>query len=120
MLSTVVGAGVFATLTQQLSDNKPMKIVIALTSLAAAVLSGLQTFLGSDKLAEKHHKAAVEYGVICFEIETNKALRTSSQLKPEDLLSETKDRLEALERESPEFPLSVWNKWKGRFKALEH
>ena len=52
-LSTIVGTSVFASLQESTQKDSRLQITIGLLSVAAAVLSGLQTFLGYAERAEK-------------------------------------------------------------------
>jgi hypothetical protein len=118
IFSTFVGGNVFATLDQPQTGPVWRGILVAI-SVGAAILSALQTFLNYAQRVEKHHKAAVEYGAVCFEIESIEALPIGLRPPPEDILSEMKDRLELLERESPELPRHIWEKYKSKYNALE-
>ena len=61
MPSTVVGTAVFITLEH---DNiEPwVKVAVGLTSVLAAVLAGLQTWLAFGERADKHRLFGARYG----------------------------------------------------------
>lgn len=60
ILSALVGTTVFATLQKQ--PELWLQIIVGLASLAAALLTSLQTFLGYSERAEKHRLAGAKYG----------------------------------------------------------
>jgi len=68
ILSTVVGTAVFATLENQ-SVGITARVIIALVSIAAAVLAGLQTFLRMSETAAAHGQAGDWYASIKRDIE---------------------------------------------------
>ena len=47
-----------------------LQILIGLASVAAAILSSLQTFLGYSERAEKHRLAGAKYGALGRELES--------------------------------------------------
>src|SRR6185369_2622736 len=78
VLSTLVGTAVFASLQKQ--PEFWLQIAIGLASVLAAVLAGLQTFLGYTERAEKHRIAGAKYGALGRELEI---LRASDQVSNE-------------------------------------
>ena len=58
--SAAVGTAVFGSLNENLEVWA--RILVGVTSFAAAVLTSLQTFLKFDERASKHRSAAAEYG----------------------------------------------------------
>ncbi len=68
MLSTTVGTSVFASLTV-VSPDAWIQIALGLTSICAAVLASLQTFLNFTAESEKHRSAANRYSKIKHDIE---------------------------------------------------
>lgn len=104
LLSTLVGTTVFASL-----QEKPeiwLQIIVGLASVAAAILTSLQTFLGYTERAEKHRIAGAKYGAIGRELEI---LRTLPDVSLEDV-HDIRQRLDSLAEESPNNPLSIYNK----------
>jgi hypothetical protein len=101
-LSVVVGTSVFATIAKQ--PELWVQITVGLASVAAAVLAGLQTFLGYAERAEKHRLAGAKYGALGRELEQ---LRASDSWSP-DQMSEVRQRLDNLATESPNNPLSIY------------
>lgn len=60
ILSTIVGTAVFATAANE-PVSTPWKAIVGTVSVLAAVLAGIQTFLGFSAVAEKHRVAAFRY-----------------------------------------------------------
>jgi hypothetical protein len=101
-LSIVVGTSVFATVAKQ--PEIWVQIAVGLASVAAAVLAGLQTFLGYAERAEKHRLAGAKYGALGRELEQLRA----SGVYDGDQISEVRQRLDNLATESPNNPLSIY------------
>jgi hypothetical protein len=104
-LSTVVGTSVFATLQKQ--PGPKVQIAVGLASVLAAVLAGLQTFLGYSARAEKHRVAGAKYGALGRELE---ALRASDQQVSDSTISELRKKLDALALESPNNSIWIYRK----------
>jgi hypothetical protein len=69
ILATVVGTSIFLTLQQQ--PGAWIRVLVGMTSIAAAVLSAIQVYVkGSDKL-EQHQTAATKYEYLRREIEAH-------------------------------------------------
>jgi hypothetical protein len=103
ILSTLVGTAVFASLQKQ--PELWLQIAIGLASVLAAVLAGLQTFLGYTERAEKHRIAGAKYGALGRELEV---LRASDQVSNETI-EDIRKRLDVLALESPNNPLRIYN-----------
>lgn len=102
VLSTLVGTAVFASLQKQ--PELWLQISIGLASVLAAVLAGLQTFLGYTERAEKHRIAGAKYGALGRELEV---LRASDQTSNETI-EDIRKRLDVLALESPNNPLRIY------------
>ena len=74
IFSTVVGTAVFATLESQTLDISA-RVIVALVSIAAAVLADLQTFLRLSEAAAAHGQSGDWYSAIKRDIEQLRALR---------------------------------------------
>jgi hypothetical protein len=112
VLSTLVGTAVFASLQKQ--PELWLQISIGLASVLAAVLAGLQTFLGYTERAEKHRIAGAKYGALGRELEV---LRASDQISNETV-EEIRNRLDVLALESPNNPLRIYRSDQAR--GLKH
>jgi hypothetical protein len=108
VLSTLVGTAVFASLQKQ--PELWLQISIGLASVLAAVLAGLQTFLGYTERAEKHRIAGAKYGALGRELEV---LRASDQISNETL-EDIRKRLDVLALESPNNPLRIYRSDQAR------
>jgi hypothetical protein len=65
--TSVVGSAIFATLGK--SGESAIQISAGIMSLAATVLSSLQTFLGYAERSSQHKSAAVKYGEVRTEVQ---------------------------------------------------
>lgn len=97
--STVVGTTVFATLGQQ--PQIAISIVVGLLSVAAAILSSLQTFLSYSASAERHKIASVKYGMLRRELEQFINDPDESRLVLKEFMENFRTRWDQLDHESP-------------------
>lgn len=101
VLATTVGTSVFASL-----QSKPdlwWQITVGSMSMAAAILSALQSFLGYSDKAEKHRTAGARYNAIGRELE----LWLSKSEEDIARLDDIRQRIDSLAQESPHIPGSV-------------
>lgn len=105
VLTTLVGTSVFATLQEQ--PGYWVQVLVGLASVTAALLSGLQTFLGDAERSEKHRTAAAQYGALGRELECY--LSKKDEI-PEEQLSSLRDSLNRLAIESPNIPIKTYRK----------
>jgi len=99
-LATIVGTTVFASLQQE--PNLWVQICIGLMSIAAAVLSALQSFLGYAEKVERHRFAGAKYNAIGRELEL-----LLSQNHDWSGLNAIRNRIDALAQDAPHIPESV-------------
>jgi hypothetical protein len=105
LLATIVGTSVFAMLQ---SKPEPLwQIVVGLMSIAAAVLSALQSFCGYNDKADRHRTAGTRHNAIGRELE--QLLAQNEDWSP---LTEIRRRIDALAEESPHIPESVHQEMK--------
>lgn len=105
VLSTIVGTAVFASIES--SPAEWAQALVGFLSLLAAILSGLQTFLGYSQLAEKHKRAAVNYSQLRRELDEFCAYPPEKdERKP--FLDTFRQRWDALEQEAPTIPDKVY------------
>lgn len=104
ILSALVGTTVFATLQKQ--PELWLQIIVGLASVAAALLTSLQTFLGYSERAEKHRIAGAKYGALGRELEVLRALDTIDI----SVINDLKKRLDELAQESPNNPKNIYYK----------
>jgi len=109
ILSTIVGTSVFASLN---NDTIPQwaKITVGVISVAAAVLTALQTFLGFSERAEKHRVTAVRYGAVGRQIEQFLETGSSGEESTERLIDQIRESLNRLAEESPVLPPDIVRK----------
>ena len=105
VLATIVGTSVFATLSKE--PDMWLRIAIGLASVAAAVLTSLQTFMGYPERAEKHRLAGARYGALGREMET---LRASMENVTAGDMDRVRGRLDTLAVESPNNPQWIYKK----------
>ena len=116
ILSAFAGTSVFVSLTS--SVGMTFKVVVGAVSVLVAVLTGLQTFLRSDQLSERHLVAGRQYGVLRQEIEQTIFLNRQDP-KPEYVTSIRK-RMEAQTKESLEVPRRIFNRVKSQKGIYKH
>jgi hypothetical protein len=112
VLATIVGTSVFATL-----QSKPeiwWQIAVGMMSIAAAILSALQSFLGYNDKAERHRAAGAKYNAIGRELELWLAVAQEDV----DKLEAIRQRIDALAQESPHIPESVHKEMPNRGNEL--
>jgi hypothetical protein len=105
VLTTIVGTSIFATLKD--GPEPWLQILVGLASVAAAVLTSLQTFLGYAERAEKHRLAGAKYGALGRELETLRAVSDGASKEQTDRVRE---RLDVLAIETPNNPQSIYIK----------
>lgn len=107
VLSTVVGTAVFASLENQ-SVSISARVVIALVSIAAAVLAGLQTFLRLSETAAEHAHAGDWYAAIKRDIEQLRALRREERGSARACTDTLRKEMNKAGQKSPELRESLW------------
>jgi hypothetical protein len=118
VFSAIVGSSIFASLSVE-GANKGAVVAAGLLSLAAAVLSALQTFLGYAKIAQEHKMAAAGYeavrrklDILLIEIAED---RRGGPLLPK--LSPIVDELNAVTKASPTIPDAIFERAKRSIEA---
>ena len=114
ILSTVVGTAVFATLENQ-SVNITARVIIALVSIAAAVLAGLQTFLRLSETAAAHAQAGDWYAAIKRDIEQLRALRRDERGSAKTCTDTLRKEMNKVSQKSPELRESLWTEISKRY-----
>jgi len=107
ILSTVVGTAVFATLENQAVGIMP-RVIVALVSIAAAVLAGLQTFLRLSEMAAAHAQAGDWYAAIKRDIEQLRALRREERGSAKACTDTLRKEMNKAGQKSPELRESLW------------
>ena len=107
VLSSIVGTAVFATLQKE-NVGISARIVIALISIAAAVLAGLQTFLRLAESATAHGGAADWYAAIKRDIEQILAMRREERGNAKACTDALRKEINKVGQKSPELRESLW------------
>jgi hypothetical protein len=113
--TSVVATSIFATLTQD-TKNLWLSIITGALSIGAAVLSGLQTFLGYSDLAGEHRRTAVAYESIrraldLFALEYQQSSDRVAALKR---LGEIAAKLDVVAEAAPTLPDYIYDSVKWR------
>lgn len=108
VITAVVGASAFASI---LSETVPLyaKLIAGLCSLAATVLSSLQTFFKFSERSEKHRIFGAKYGAIRRELEVLHTCQT--QIKSSELTA-VRTKLDKLAEEAPDVDAATFSREK--------
>jgi len=99
IVTTVVGTTVFSSLGNE--PNVAMTIVVGCLSIAAAVLSSLQTFLNYSGAAERHNTAGIKYGMLRRELEQFLDDTDDSKEVLKEFMENFRARWDQIDQESP-------------------
>lgn len=105
VLSTVVGTAVFASI--QTSPAPWAQALVGVLSVAAAIFSGLQTFLSYAQLGEKHKRAAGNYSQLRRELDEFCAFPPEVEER-KAFVHDFRERWNALEQEAPTIPDKIY------------
>ena len=122
VFSAIVGTSVFAALEKNASgaarSMSRFTIVIAAIGIAAAILTGLNTFLNLSERAEKHRSAGVRYKEVIRELERIASGGADSSTHADPLTTGLQKRLDELEESAPIVPERIYDRvekeWKKR------
>lgn len=112
IMTTVVGSTIFATMDKE--ENETTKIILGLVSLTAAMLSGMQTFLGHKERAEKHRSAGAQLGVLLRGIDLMRSLPFESRDGAKEFMVSIKDEWDTISTNLPVVPSRIYNSIRGR------
>lgn len=112
LLTAFAGTSIFATISLQ--TDTWFKVAVALTSVVAAILSGLQTFLRNADRASNHRSAGGSYGALRRELE--QWLASGGALPSAQELTTLRRRLDDLAEHSPAIPPRVWARTERRLE----
>ena len=115
IFSSVVGTALFAGLEK----DSPRTWLIASTSILAAVLGALQTFLRFAERATLHATAADWYSAIRRDIEEILHLPVEDRGTPKECLDEVRQEMNRAAQDSPELSARHWRREAERFKVAE-
>jgi hypothetical protein len=105
IVTTVVGTTVFSSLGQE--PHVAVVIITGLLSVAAAILSSLQTFLSYSANAERHKAAAVKYGMLRRELEQFLDDTDQSPQVLREFSQNFRTRWDQVDQESPPAPEKI-------------
>jgi hypothetical protein len=118
VLSAVVSTSIFASLNQE--DVTPwVRLIIGLVSVAAAVLSALQTFLAFSEQASAHKVTGASYGAIGRRLEQAIKAGHFSEASTGEFLDDVRCELDQLAKEAPTLPDHIYRRVMQEFE-LEH
>ena len=115
VFSSIVGTVIFAGLARE----TPSKLIVAFTSILAAVLAGLQTFLRFPERASNHATAADWYSAIRRDIEETLHLPVESRGRAKDCLDRIRKEMNRAAQDAPELNVRLWQKEAKRFGVTE-
>ena len=103
VFSSVVGTSLFASLDEDATGtgSGSLQIALGLTSVAAAVLAALQTFLDYAAKSAKHLEAATKLSALKKEIEKNLVLLAHDDTQLGVFITQAKSQWDAITSESP-------------------
>lgn len=100
VLSAIVGTGVFASLAEE-NLSVSWRIMLGLTSILAAALASLQTFLNYAEQSARHLDAATKLSALKKEIEANLALISPGSEAFDEFIKATHRQWAAITAEAP-------------------
>lgn len=115
IFSSVVGTALFAGLDKE----SPRTLLVASTSIMAAILGALQTFLRFAERATLHATAADWYSAIRRDIEEILHLPVGDRGSPKECLDEVRKEMNRVAQDSPELSARVWERQAKRFGVKE-
>lgn len=114
-ISTVLGAGAFATIRSGLSQR--WQLIAGLLAITAALLTAMRTFMHSVERAEQYREAARSYGRLRRDIERAVALPPTTFEAAEQLLDRIANELAEAGRGKPNVARRIWNKAEYKVKG---
>ena len=112
--SAIVGTGIFTVLQE--SVHPVIQIFAGVLAIAAAILVSLQSFLDLGARAEHHRIAGIKYKAIIRDLEQLGIGTISGLGLDAPLLTELRQRLNALEEEMPVVSPSVYDRIEAKYE----
>jgi hypothetical protein len=109
ILTTLVGTSAFASLEQSGGVDDWARALVGVISIAAAVLSSLQTFLRYATRSEGHRIGAIRYETLRRDMAKTLALPRKSRGNAEHNLEGVALRMDRYAKESPNIGERLWN-----------
>ncbi|MBW3668966.1 MAG: SLATT domain-containing protein [Actinobacteria bacterium] len=118
VLSSIVGTGLFATLSED-AVSRPLRALAGVISVLAAVVAGLQTFLRYGERAEKHMVAADWYAAVNRRINQLLALPPDQRPEAAKCLDDVRKEMARIGQQSPEIGQKRWDQIAADFGLAE-
>ncbi len=116
--ASIVGTAIFASLDRT-DTSRTVTLWVASTSILAAVLAGLQTFLRFPERAARHASAGDWYSAIRRDIEQTRHLPVESRGKAKDCLDRIRKEMNRVVQDAPELSARNWKREAARFGVKE-
>lgn len=107
IISAVVGVSAFSSVAAEVIPNYA-KIIVGCLSVAAGVLSSLQTFFKFSERGEKHNVAGIRYG--CLRRKLEHLYTQPSEKLEKKLLDGLRHEMDSLAEDAPHVPANVFPK----------
>jgi hypothetical protein len=117
-LTAVVGTSLFATLNEQ-QLPAALRITIGTISVAAAVLSAIQTFFGFAQRADKHVLAADWYAALRRKIEELRAMPPKARGDARKVLDDIRREMNTVSSTFPQIGEPDWRRAAAQFGIKE-
>jgi hypothetical protein len=119
VLTAVVGTSLFATLARSSNNTSAvLRATLAVISVAAAILSALQTFFKFGERSEKHAIAADWFSALRREIEQYTGVRSTDR-PPSEVVGDLRKEINKVVQNSPAIGERVWHRFATRYGAPE-
>ena len=118
IVSTIVGTSVFTALAAQ--TKSPVSLWVGFLSVAAGVLSALQTFLDFPARAERHRAAGGKYKSVIRSLEHLLADLAAGTALTEDQITRTEQRLNELEDSAPVIMPRIYSRVERRYADVQY
>ncbi len=118
VFSSIVGTAIFANLEKEHVDTW-VRVTLAVVSIAAAMLAGLQTFLRLAEQASQHSAAAAWYSAIRRDIDAVLGLPAEMRGDPKAFVDGVRKEINKAAQNSPELGERLWTCLAQRFGVKE-
>lgn len=115
VLAAAIATLAFATVGRTVSIG--IQITIGFLASIQVVLSSLHTWLRHAELAEKHRQAGARYAAIRRHIEQVRVLGATDPTTLAAAITDIRDGIDDLGRESPSIPADIWSRTQQAFKG---
>ncbi len=116
IVSTIVGTSVFSAL----SSKEVPGLWVGLLSIAAAVLTAVQTFMDFGGRSDKHRIAAVKYKAAIRTLEFFQVRLSRKETVSDEELSDIRTQLDSLEEAAPIVMPSVYDRVEQRYQDVKY